>query len=203
MGKEAACAARQGGVRAEGKAHLDTGEVVFRAPVLRIRIPRKDISAIRAEDGVLTLAYGGGEASFELGAQAARWAEELRNPRTRADKLGVKPGQRARLQGVTDALLVEELASRGVEVVASPAAKGLDLVFLQADAPKDLARVAKAAASLAPTGALWVVTPRGVEGVKDTDVMAAARAAGLVDVKVVRFNETHTALKLVVPKAKR
>jgi hypothetical protein len=33
--------------------------------------------------------------------------------------------------------------------------------------------------------------------------MAAAREAGLVDTKVVSFSDTHTALKLVIPKAAR
>jgi hypothetical protein len=37
----------------------------------------------------------------------------------------------------------------------------------------------------------------------DVVVMAAARDRGLVDVKVARFSETHTALKLVIPKADR
>jgi hypothetical protein len=38
---------------------------------------------------------------------------------------------------------------------------------------------------------------------KDVEVMAAAREAGLVDNKVVSFSDTHTALKLVIPKAQR
>jgi hypothetical protein len=33
--------------------------------------------------------------------------------------------------------------------------------------------------------------------------MAAGKAAGLVDVKVVRFSETHTAEKFVIPKSRR
>lgn len=33
--------------------------------------------------------------------------------------------------------------------------------------------------------------------------MASAREVGLVDVKVVRFSQTHTALKLVFPLARR
>lgn len=37
----------------------------------------------------------------------------------------------------------------------------------------------------------------------ERDVMEAAKAAGLVDVKVARFSETHTAEKLVVPIAQR
>jgi hypothetical protein len=34
-------------------------------------------------------------------------------------------------------------------------------------------------------------------------VRTAGKAAGLVDVKVARFSETHTAEKFVVPVAKR
>ena len=49
-----------------------------------------------------------------------------------------------------------------------------------------------------------MVSPKGKGAlVKDTDVMAAAREAGLVDTKVVSFSDTHTALKLVIPVAKR
>ena len=33
--------------------------------------------------------------------------------------------------------------------------------------------------------------------------MAAARAGGLVDTKVVAFSESHTALKFVIPVARR
>ena len=35
--------------------------------------------------------------------------------------------------------------------------------------------------------------------IKDVEVIAAAKAAGLVDNKVVGFSETHTALRLVIP----
>ena len=57
---------------------------------------------------------------------------------------------------------------------------------------------------LAPAGAVWVVSLKGKAArIKDTDVMAAARAAGLVDNKVCSFSATHTALKLVIPRAAR
>ena len=39
--------------------------------------------------------------------------------------------------------------------------------------------------------------------IRESDVMAAAKAAGLVDIKNASFSETHSALKLVVPVAKR
>jgi hypothetical protein len=51
---------------------------------------------------------------------------------------------------------------------------------------------------------VWVVSPKGkgIE-VRDVDVMAAGRDAGLVDNKVASFSATHTALRLVIPKADR
>ena len=45
--------------------------------------------------------------------------------------------------------------------------------------------------------------PRGTKEISDADVMAAAKAAGLVDVKVVRVSEVLTGEKLVIPVTKR
>ena len=53
------------------------------------------------------------------------------------------------------------------------------------------------------TGALWVVYPKGQKHIAQNDVMAAAKSAGLVDVKVVSFSDTHTALKLMIPISRR
>ena len=66
----------------------------------------------------------------------------------------------------------------------------------------DLLRLLGAEPGLAPEPAtdeelLVCHSPRYVE------VMAAARAAGLVDNKVVSFSETHTSLRLVIPVAER
>ena len=52
-------------------------------------------------------------------------------------------------------------------------------------------------------GAVWTIRPKGSPLVSESDLMKAGRAAGLVDVKVVRFSETHTAEKFVVPKKMR
>jgi len=57
--------------------------------------------------------------------------------------------------------------------------------------------------SLQPAGAIWVVRPKGTPAIKDVDVIAAGKAAGLVDVKVAAFSSTHTAEKLVIPVARR
>jgi hypothetical protein len=44
-----------------------------------------------------------------------------------------------------------------------------------------------------------VVRPKGRPEISEAAVMAAGKAAGLVDVKVVSLSATHTAEKLVIP----
>ncbi len=77
------------------------------------------------------------------------------------------------------------------------------MIFFGADSGKQLDRVPKLAAALAPAGALWIVYPKGQAIIRETHVIAAGRAAGLVDTKVVGFSPTHTALKFVIPSAQR
>lgn len=48
-------------------------------------------------------------------------------------------------------------------------------------------------------GAIWVIRPKGVTAITEADVMKAGKSAGLVDVKVARFSDTHTAEKFVIP----
>ena len=52
-------------------------------------------------------------------------------------------------------------------------------------------------------GAIWTVWAKGRRELREDDIRRAATAAGLVDVKVVKFSETHSALKLVIPKDRR
>lgn len=52
--------------------------------------------------------------------------------------------------------------------------------------------------ALSAKGAIWIVSRKGEAAtVKDVEVMAAAKAFGLVDNKVVGFSKTHTALRFV------
>jgi len=49
---------------------------------------------------------------------------------------------------------------------------------------------------MTPKGAVWIVSRKGKAAtIKDVEVMATARAMGLVDNKVVGFSDTHTALR--------
>ena len=79
-----------------------------------------------------------------------------------------------------------------------------DLVFLAADSTEELAALSGLRGHIRPPGGIWVVSRKGrAATIRDTEVIAAARAAGLVDNKVVAFSETHTSLRLVIPVADR
>jgi hypothetical protein len=95
-----------------------------------------------------------------------------------------------------------ELASRGC-TIATRAAAATSILILAAESKEDLTRIPTLRARLADDGALWIVYPRGQKAIREADVLTAARAAKLVDLKVARFSESHTALKLVIPKAMR
>jgi Protein of unknown function (DUF3052) len=203
MGSEAACTARFKGQASEGKALLETSEILFRGD-FRLRIPFEAIVSLHAEAGELAIGFDGETAVFELGPRTAQWAAKIRNPRGLLDKLGVKVGMSVRVLGVWDADFLSQVEARVGAVHDSDADASVDLIFYAADRTDDLARLRSLKGGIKAAGAIWVVSPKGKQAqVKDTDIMAAAREAGLVDNKVASFSSTHTALKLVIPKAQR
>jgi DUF3052 family protein len=202
MGAEAKCTATISGKKAVGKALLETDELIFRGEDVRLKIPYKSVSSIDAKDGVLHIAWLSGVASFELGAAAVKWADRIRNPPTRIDKLDVKPGQLVLFVGIRDSTLREEIETRGAMVLARPL-QPVDAIFVAANERGDLKRLATVQNFLKRDGAIWVIRPKGSAHISENDVMAAGKDVGLVDVKVVRFSETHTAEKFVIPVSKR
>ena len=79
----------------------------------------------------------------------------------------------------------------------------LDLVFVEVAGVDDLGSPAALCEAIAQYGAVWVLHPKGRADLKDLHVMAAGKAAGLVDNKVARISETLSALRFVIPKAHR
>jgi len=207
MGQEVRCEAQFAGKTSgsrisAGKALLETDDLIFRGD-FRLSIPLKDIQSLAAADGVLEVTWPAGTARFTLGAQAEKWAHKIRNPRSLADKLDVKPGMRVSLCGVRDTAFREQLNARTGEIFEGKPGKDSDLIFLGAETQKELARLQPLEASLKRNGAIWIVYPKGHTEITENHVRGAGLQAGLVDVKVARFSETHTALKFVIPVARR
>jgi len=183
----------------DGEALLETAEVIFRGE-RRLVIPFADIRTLESHDGRLTI---NDTIALDLGGDAAKWAEKIRNPRSVIQKLGIKPGQSVALVNLDDAAFAADLESAGARVTLGKPKKNSDAIFYGANATAELARMSTLKTFLAPNGALWIIRPKGVKTITESDVMAAGKAAGLVDVKVVKFSETHTAEKFVIPLAAR
>jgi hypothetical protein len=180
---------------------LETEELIVRGAT-RLKIPFRDIRAVSAPDGALHVRWADHRARFDLGVQAAKWAEKIRNPKSVIDKIGVKAGQTVSIVGRIEAKFVSLLKKR-IENVSARLRKKVDVIFFTASSRQDLSKLTTLRDHLTPPGAIWVIHAKGTSEITHGDVISAARAAGLVDVKVVRFSETHSAEKFVIPKDKR
>lgn len=204
MGREAECRARFGDFSGTGKVLLETDDVIFRGPE-RLRIPLASIRGAEVDGAWLVLAHANGQARFELGdAPAKKWAHAILNPRTRADKLGVKEGSKVLVLGLAgDDAFMDELRARTAHVDTGGRAQGYDVLFLRVDDANDLARLTKLKDRIAPAGGIWVIHPKGRHDLSHDVLVGAARNAGLVDNKTARFSDTHTGLRFVIPRSKR
>ena len=142
-------------------------------------------------------------------AKAARPKAKPRPPerdyshRALLDKLGVKPEQKIAVLGVEDAQFLKDLAARVSDFARDKPPSAADIIFAAAENTKALARLKSFAAAIAKNGAIWVVYPKGQKHIREVDVIAAGKSAGLTDNKVCKFSETHTALRFVIPLARR
>lgn len=182
----------------DGEALLETSELIFRGG-RRLRIPFAKIESVEAREATLHVTFDGGQAAFEIGPQAGKWAEKIRNPKSVIQKLGIKGGHVVSVVHLDDDSFVGDLEKAGAGVSRGRARKNSDAIVYGASTRADLDRLATLATSLKPDGSLWIIRPKGVKEITEADTMAAGKAAGLVDVKVVRFSDTHTAEKFVIP----
>jgi hypothetical protein len=198
MGQELDCRILYQRSTWSGRAYLETDYILFRGEG-RLKIPIKDLKSVTARDGRLHLQFSGGPAVLELGPAAEKWAHKILHPPTRADKLGIKPGLTVRLAGEFDRGFLDEL--KDVTTVAGRVKA--DLIFLAATDRAALDQIPTLAATLKPAGGLWVVYTKGVQAIREIEVLDAGRASGLKDTKVASFSPTHTALRFVIPVAAR
>jgi hypothetical protein len=207
VGAEANCVLRESGARHTGRALLETDELIFRgADGYRVKLTLGSLRNARAEGGDLLIDAPFGALAIELGLgkKAERWAQRIRSPKGLMDKLDLEPTHAVAIIGGSDAAFAEQLAARVQSVTIGKTAKGTHVVFLWADAPAPLKKLASAVKSIARDGAIWVIHPKGAASkVKDTDIFKVAKMAGLTATKVVRFSETHTGEKLVIPVTQR
>ncbi|HEX2666574.1 MAG TPA: hypothetical protein VHM93_27345 [Candidatus Acidoferrum sp.] len=202
MGSEASCKLRFGERESEGKALLETSEIVFRGD-FRLKVPFSTVKSAKAVDGELCLETAQGPAIFQLGATAEKWLEKILHPKSRIEKLGVKSGAKVAVIGKFDAKFLHEILALTKSVTKGQAARDADHVFFAANRKNDFSNLSKITKALSDAAALWIVYPKGQKHITENDVLSAGRKSGLKDVKVVGFSPTHTALKFVIPLSHR
>lgn len=200
MGAESAARRSVDGKWVAGKAFLETDEFVFRGGDAGCKVLYKEIRSIKADGNRVELKTAKQSFVFELETDPRKWVEKIQNPKSRIDKVGVKPAQRVSVVGMEDSDFMKELEARSVKVAASGV---VDAFFAYTTSKKGLSKVKQWEKRLDRDGSLWIVYPKGRPEITENDVLAAGRAAGLKDVKVVRFSERDTALKFVVPLDRR
>lgn len=204
MGLETQCTLERDRRKVVGRALLESDHIAFRGRTQNARFLLSDVSHVEVDGDVLVLTHRDGAARLHLReGMAATWMAKIRNPRSLLDKLGVRAGMRVAVIGVDDLDFLRQLSER-VGRYDAAAAPSSDVIVLGVDDVAQLTVLASLRERLVPDGAIWVVHRKGKEAtVRDTDVFAAARVAGLVDVKVASFSATHTAERLVIPRAAR
>lgn len=203
MGNEAKCTVQFGTQKSEGKALLETSDLIFRGDKFRLKIAHREMKSVKAVNGELRIAFPEGNAVFELGLLAEKWADKILHPKTVMEKLGVKPASNVALIGTLDADFLKELRGQTRKISEGGIAADTELIFLRAESRKDLEQMKRIAKSMKGAAALWVVYPKGQKTITENDVLTSGREAGLKDVKVVGFSSTHTALKFVIPVSQR
>ena len=114
------------------------------------------------------------------------------------DKLGVKPGSKVAIVNLDDSGFIKQLRERTTSVVTRTPRSKVDLVFMGADDEIDLRRLDDVKSWIEPNGAVWVVRRKGARAsLRDTDLIGAGLAAGLVDNKIASFSDTHGAMRFV------
>ena len=202
MGRELPCRAIVGGKWIEGKALLETTEMVFRSDT-RLKIPLAQVTSVEARKGQLHLKWTDQVAIFELGEQAEKWAHMILHPKSTAEKLGIKAGLTVSAINMPADTTMSDARKTAAAFSGNKPASNSDMIFFGAATASELRDLRKLLPALSPRGALWVVYPKGQKAITEMQVLEAGRAAGLYDVKVVSYSTTHTALKFVRPKADR
>lgn len=202
MGTEAKGTLIVGGQKVPVAGDFGSDRVLFsggrRGPV-----SYKDIEVIGITKGRLKLRVDGAVMEFDFGGSVDRIAQKIRKPPTRLDKMGIKPGVTAAVVDLEDKRFITELRTRVPDAFVGKPPEPVDVLILGVEATDDLGAIVPLIRHFKEDGGMWIVYPKGRRDVTEMQVIEAGRAAGLKDVKIMRFTEKLSAMRFVVPFADR
>ncbi|MBX3226414.1 MAG: hypothetical protein KIT84_44670 [Labilithrix sp.] len=205
MGQEIKTTLRWDGRILEVTALLETDTLVFRGGAT-LTIPFAEMMSVEANGGFLDIKTSRGLMMLELGPKAEAWREKIKNPRALVEKLGLDATKKVCISGKLDAGLRSEIDASGAKVAKTARGKDFDVIFLAANAKKDLEKMPSLKEMLVDDGGIWIVYPKGQTGddaLTERAVLTSGRILGLTDNKQAKVDETLTAVRFVIPVAQR
>lgn len=181
-----------GGQDVEVKADFGSDHVTFSGG-RRGEVKYADVQVASTTKGILRLVVDGAVMQFPIGDKVDRLAAKIRKPPSRAQKMGIRPGQRVQVD-LDDRGLRKEIAALGVQ----GGAEALDALIVGVHHASEL-DFPSWASRIHDQGGVWVVYRKGRPDLRERDVLQEGRAAGLRDYRIVRFDEKRTAIKFVWP----
>jgi len=193
MGKEVHGTVTVGGQKVAVKADFASDHVLFSGG-RRGEVPYTKVQVVGTAKGILRLRVDDAAMEFPVGDTVDRLANKIRKPPSLLEKLGVHEGDTVATVSIPKVLGRELESAKRVDRAAHQ-------VFLGVASLEDLEALPEAATRMADGGGLWVVYPKGRRDIRESDVRAAGRAAGLIDTKVARISTKYTALRFSLAKA--
>ena len=190
MGREAQCRAELGDLAGETHAWLESDAVILRGGIAgRFRLA--DLKDMRVEGDVFEASTERGPMRLHLGAaEAARWLDRIRHPRSLGQKLGLAPGVSVHVAEAHPEVLAV-LGALGADMAPLDRAR---LAFVAVEAQEDLQGLDALASSLPASTHLWILRLKGKAAtVKESEIIARLRTHGLAPSKTAAWSDRFAA----------
>ena len=181
-----------------GNLHIDSNEFEFRAPELRWSVKVGKGTSAKIHEGKLRVRRGTKSATFLIGTKAEKWADKILHPPNRATKLGLKPGLTFVLRGKFETSFKNELIDQGLKSVRT--INSCEIAFVMMWKSSELKLLEKVLSACQARTHVWAVWPKGIDAVRQGEVIATARTHGLGPGKGIAFDEICSAMRFTKKK---
>lgn len=191
MGRELQCNVQLGKQSGLSTAHLDSTGIQLRGSIRgKWELVQLDDLAVRNDS--LVASTPDGTLSISLGKiEAEKWLHALKNPKSRAEKLGLKAKMRVYVFS-ENSEISEEIFS--ADCVMSKRIDDAGLMFMPVMNSKALNGFNKIPADAIRSQHVWVLREKGsATKMSEKLIFDAAAAAGFKPTKTLRFSEELTA----------
>ena len=199
MGLEIKCDALHNGEPFTGKLYVDSEQLKYSGPGISWFLALSAPFRCAVEGEFLHIVVGATKLRFHIGPDVSKWEKKILHPPTLGDKLGLKPGTRVWLDGTFPPALKSSLELK--ECVECKKTVDANLAFLILDHKKQLPKIRKLKDRLSPHTPIWILYPKGIDEIKESDVMNEAALCGLGPSKIASFDDRLTAMRYGVKRS--